>query len=141
LLRPPRIPALAVVLLVQAALGVFLFLVVPPDRQDFPLNDDWAFSRTMFALIRGDGLGYYHWASMPLLGQIVWAAPFFRLLGESHVTLRLTTMLLALAGSAAFYDLLRREEELQPRQAAVAALCLALNPLFFLLTCRRWRSH
>ena len=42
-------------------------------------------------------------------------------------------MVLACFGVAAFYDLLRGEYGLRPGNAALAAGCLALNPLFFLL--------
>ncbi len=132
-MSPPRLSALAVALLIPAALWALLFFIVPPGQQEFPANDDWAFARSAFALARGEGLHYYHWASMPLLGQLAWAAPFVWLLGESHVALRLSTLVLALLGVAAFHDLLRHEEKLERRQAVLTALCLALNPLFFLL--------
>ena len=37
-----------------------IFAVLPPDRQEFPLIDDWAYSRGAFALARGEGIHYYH---------------------------------------------------------------------------------
>jgi 4-amino-4-deoxy-L-arabinose transferase-like glycosyltransferase len=131
--RWSRLSPVALAVLPPALLWGALFILVPPARQEFPLNDDWAFARTAFALSRGEGLHYYRWASMPLLGQLLWSVPFVRVLGESHVALRLATMVLACLGLAAFYDLLRRESGLAPRAAAFTALCLAFNPLYFLL--------
>ena len=43
---------------------------------------------------------------MPQLGQWLWACPFVWLFGPSHVTLRLSTLVLSWLGLAAFYDLL-----------------------------------
>jgi len=78
---------LALCLAVWGVLWVLLFIILPPGRQEFPLNDDWAFSKGVFEFARGEGLHYQGWASMPLLGQWLWAFPFVRLLGESHVAL------------------------------------------------------
>jgi 4-amino-4-deoxy-L-arabinose transferase-like glycosyltransferase len=111
-----------------------LLLIVPPREQEFPLHDDALFSRTAIVFARGEGLHYYNWASMPMLGQVVWTAPFLWLLGESQVTLRVATLTLASLRVGAFYDLLRRENGLSLRSAAFMAACLSLNPLFFLLS-------
>jgi 4-amino-4-deoxy-L-arabinose transferase-like glycosyltransferase len=116
------------------ALWALLFVAVPPRAQDFPLNDDWAYAKGAFAFARGRGIHYFGWASMPLLGQWVWAWPFLKVIGESHVALRLSTITLSVLGVAAFYDLLRREAALDARRAALAAAGLAANPLFFLLS-------
>jgi 4-amino-4-deoxy-L-arabinose transferase-like glycosyltransferase len=129
----PSIWPLALCLGVWGILWAVLFAVVPPGHQDFPLNDDWAYAKGAFAFARGEGVHYQGWASMPLLGQWLWALPFVRLLGESHVALRLSTIVLGGLGVAAFFDLLRQEAGLPPRRAAFTAAALALNPLFFLL--------
>src|SRR5690242_5222066 len=88
----------ALVLGMSAALWVLLFCLVPPGRQDFALNDDWAYARGEFRLARGDGVDYCGWASMPLWGQWLWAWPFVRALGESNAVLRLSTVVLSLIG-------------------------------------------
>jgi hypothetical protein len=56
-----------------AALWGILFIAIPPWDQEFPLNDDWAFARGAFDFARGDGFHYLQWASMPQLGQWLWA--------------------------------------------------------------------
>jgi hypothetical protein len=121
------------VLVAFAAAWTVLFVAVPPGRQEFPLNDDWAYSRGVFGLARGEGIHYWGLPSMPQLGQWLWALPFVKVFGESHVVLRLAIVLVAMLGVAAFYDLLRREAVLTGPHAAVAALVLAFNPLYFLL--------
>ncbi len=125
-------PLIGVLLAFAAAWGV-LFVAIPPSRQDFPLNDDWAYARGFFGWARGEGIHYWGQPSMPQLGQWLWALPFVQIAGESHVVLRLTTILVASLGVAAFYDLLRREAGLAGPQAAFASLALAFNPLYFLL--------
>jgi hypothetical protein len=110
-----------------------LFLAIPPGQQDFPLNDDWAFARGAFDFARGDGIHYSRWSSMPQLGQWLWSWPFIQVFGESHAALRFSTIVLALLGILAFFDLLR-QAGLAPGRAAFVAACLALNPLFFELS-------
>jgi hypothetical protein len=43
-----------------------IFWTIPAARQNFPLNDDAAYSASLFALIRGEGIRYYQWSAMPL---------------------------------------------------------------------------
>jgi 4-amino-4-deoxy-L-arabinose transferase-like glycosyltransferase len=126
------VPSLAPALIASAVVWAVLFTVVAPAQQDFPLNDDWAFARGVFRFARGQGIHYCGWASMPQLGQWLWASPFVWLFGESHAALRLSTVLISWLGLAAFHDLLR-QEDVSPGRAGLATATLALNPLFFLL--------
>jgi 4-amino-4-deoxy-L-arabinose transferase-like glycosyltransferase len=126
------VPSLAPALVASAVAWALLFTAVPPAQQDFPLNDDWAFARGFFRLSRGQGIDYCGWASMPQLGQWLWASPFVWLFGESHAALRLSTILISWLGLAAFHDLLR-QQDVSPGRAGLATATLALNPLFFLL--------
>jgi 4-amino-4-deoxy-L-arabinose transferase-like glycosyltransferase len=120
------------VLLASAAAWAVIFISVPPGRQDFSLMDDWAFGRGALLLASGQGLHYSNWASMPQLGQWLWACPFIWLLGPTHVALRLSTIVLGWIGLWAVYDLLR-QEKWSANRAALAVATLAFNPLFFLL--------
>jgi hypothetical protein len=122
---------LAVTLACPIGLWTVIFLALPPARQEFPLNDDWSYARGAFAFARTEGINYFGWASMPLLGQWLWALPFMAALGESHVALRLSTIAFSLLGVAALYDLLR-QAGWSPMRAAFGGATLALNPLFFL---------
>ena len=124
---------LALALLTSIASWAFLFAVLPPASQDFPLGDDWAFCRGALAFAHGQGVHYCQWASMPQLGQWLWALPFLGLLNEKLVALRLSTIVLSWLGLAALYDLLRVAGHVDPARAAFAVAVLALNPMFFLL--------
>jgi hypothetical protein len=126
------IPPVWVVIAASGLAWCLLLSALPPARQDFPLNDDWAFARGAFRFARGEGIDYDGWASMPQLGQWLWACPFVWLFGESHVVLRISTVLLSWAGLAAFYDLLR-QADVAPGRSALATATLAFCPLFFLL--------
>ena len=124
---------LILALLSSALCWGVIFVAVPPGAQDFPLGDDWAFNLGAFLFAGGQGIHYSQWASMPQLGQWMWACPFIWSRGESFIAVRLSTILLSWLGLAAFYDLLRRDGELPARRAGFATAAFALNPLFFLL--------
>jgi hypothetical protein len=128
----PPLPPLVLSLSATAVAWGVLFAALPPAAQNFPLNDDWAFARGAFLFARGQGVHYSGWASMPQLGQWLWACPFLWLLGESHFALRLATIALSWLGLAAFHDLLRGQG-VPPSRAALATAALAFTPLFFLL--------
>jgi hypothetical protein len=127
-----KLSPVVLALLVSALAWGVLFVCFPPNQQDFPLNDDWAFARGALMFARGEGIHYSNWASMPQLGQWLWACPFLWLLGPSFFALRLSTIVLSWLGLWAFYDLLRQEGWTSGRAALTAAV-LAFHPLFFLL--------
>ncbi|HWF18200.1 MAG TPA: hypothetical protein VG754_02990 [Verrucomicrobiae bacterium] len=117
--------------LVSGLAWAVIFLAIPPDRQDFPLGDDWAFSHSAIWFAHGLGIHYVKWASMPQLGQWLWSWPFLHIIHWPHVALRLSAIVLSWLGLAAFCDLLRLEN-VPERVAAFAACVLALDPLFFI---------
>jgi 4-amino-4-deoxy-L-arabinose transferase-like glycosyltransferase len=123
----PVLPVLASAAAWAAVLGGFSIA-----EQNFPLNDDWAFARGAMLFARGKGIHYSSWASMPQLGQWLWACPFVWSFGESFFALRLSTIVLSWLGLWAFFDILR-QEGIEPWTAALCTTALALNPLFFLL--------
>jgi hypothetical protein len=127
-----RLSPIAYVILGSALCWTLLFVLIWPSEQNFPLNDDWAYSRGAFAFARGEGFHYQHWAAMPLLGQWLWACPFIWLGHQSHAALRLATIILSWLGLWALYDLLK-QEGVSPGRAALAVAALASHPLFFLL--------
>lgn len=124
----------AVVIAISAAAWAFLFRVIPPDRQNFPLADDWAYARGFLMFARGEGLHYLNWAPMPQLAQWLWALPFYWLGPPALplVSLRISTIVISWLGLWGFYDLLR-QGGLSSSQAAFGTALLALNPLFFLI--------
>jgi hypothetical protein len=127
-----RLSPFLLVLLASASAWSLLLLAVPPSRQNYPLIDDWAFGRGALLFARGEGIHYSSWASMPQLGQWLWACPFVWLLGPSFFALRVSTIVLSWLGLWAFYNLLRQDEWPGGR-AALATAALAFHPLFFVL--------
>jgi hypothetical protein len=127
-----RFSPILIVVFCSSLCWLLLFSVVPPQSQNFPLDDDWAFARGAFAFADGQGIHYFNWSSVPLLGQWLWAWPFIRLFGETHWSLRISTIIVSWAGLWAFYDLLV-QEGFSPREAGWRAGTLAFHPLFFLL--------
>jgi hypothetical protein len=111
-----------------------VFAALPPDRQDFPLNDDWAYSKGAFLFAGGQGLHYFRQGSMPLLGQWLLCCPVIHIAGESHVFLRLTTVAMSLLASLALYDLLRAQAQFSSLEASFAAVSFGLNPIVFLMS-------
>lgn len=133
--KPEPCWPLVLAVLGPTALWACLFLLFPPSQQNFPLNDDCLYSRTAFAFARGKGLDYYNQSSLPLIGLLLWATPFMWLAGDSIIVLRVATLILGALGIVGLYDLLRQSIGASSRQAAVAAACLGLNPLYFLMSC------
>src|ERR1700731_1067845 len=127
-----RISPIALPVAGSALLWALIFFSIPPPEQELPLNDDWAYSRGVILFAQGDGIHYSNWASMPQLGQWLWALPFLAVFGKSHMALRLSTIVLSWFGLWAYYDLLR-QEGVSDWKAALLVATLAFNPLFFLL--------
>ena len=127
-----RAHGLIAVLLGSAAAWLALTISTWPALQDVPLIDDWAFGRSALVFAESARIDYMNWASMPELGQWLWACPFVWLLGPSYLALRISAIVLSWLGLVAFYDLLR-QQSMAPNQAALATAALAFNPLFFLL--------
>jgi hypothetical protein len=110
-----------------------LIVLFPKQHQDFPLWDDWAYSRSAILFASGQGVRYFpYFSAMPQLGQWLWAWPFLRWFAPPLFALRLSTLVLGWLGIAAFHDLLC-QEGLPPMRAAVIAAALAFTPLFFVL--------
>jgi hypothetical protein len=126
------LPPIAWVLFASGLAWVVLFSCFSAAQQDFPLNDDWAFGRGAMEFAAGEGIHYGNWASMPQLGQWLWACPFLWVLGRSFLALRVSTILLSWLGLWAFDDLLR-QSGWRAVPAALATSTLAFGPLFFLL--------
>lgn len=119
---------------------VVIFAFVPAGVQNFPINDDWAFSKGLRDLLDGKSLlkdksdaVYQGWAAMPLFGQWLWALPWIAVLGFSHLTLRLSTISLSWLGLWAFYDLLR-QNGMSRKTAAFITVALAWTPYIMFLS-------
>src|SRR5262245_55443068 len=100
---------------------------------DYPLYDDWQYSRTA-KVFAGTGRIVVDTPVAPaLVGQTLLAAPVILVFGFSHTALRLLTLALAVLGLWCV-DRLLRFAACPAGVRLFALLVLALNPLFFCLS-------
>ena len=101
-------------------------------RGEFPLNDDWAYARSVWVLLQEGRLYIEEWPAMTLVAQVFWGASFAKVFGLSFEALRWSTLASAFAACAAMYFLAKKLSG--PREARVAGISLFLNPLIFSLS-------
>ena len=100
---------------------------------DFPLNDDWAWGRTVQTLLQTGGFHPTGWGPMSLLSHVLWGALFCLPAGFSFTALRLAGFAASLAAAAGCY-LLIVEARGSRALAVVAALTWLFNPITFALS-------
>ena len=98
-----------------------------------PVIDDWVYAWSVEHLLRTRELRVSDFSSIYPIAQILWGALFAGVAGFSFGILRLSTVVLAYAGCAAIY-LTLLELEIDPRVSLVAALTVALSPVYFALS-------
>src|SRR5712691_5267918 len=97
LLSPP-------VVLVSAIVAL---LALVPAAGEFPINDDWLYARAVQSLVERGQLWLPPWGASSFVLQALWGGLFAGLFGFSHTALRLSTLVLSVAGVLGFYILLR----------------------------------
>lgn len=117
------------VMLCICAIWLLMVLLVNPSG-NFPLNDDWAYGRTVKYLLDHGEIKYCGWNSMVLIAQVLWGALFCLLFGFSFNALRLSTLVMGALGCLATYGLLR-EMKASRRMALLGCLVVAANPIYF----------
>jgi hypothetical protein len=112
-------------------IGLYLVAVaaVNPLRE-CPVLDDWAYASTVRHLLQTGTYKLDDWLAPNMPFQALWGALFCLVLGDSYVTLRLSTVVLTVIGLVAFRAL-AREHGLSGRGANLLTLCLASSSLFF----------
>ena len=105
---------------------LIVFLVNPIG--DFPLNDDWAYAKTVQSLLRGN-LQLTDWAPASQVAQIAWGALFCLPFGFSFTALRLSTLVLGWVGVLITFAI-AREMGAGRTVALLAALLVLVNPAY-----------
>jgi len=108
-----------------------LYIVNPIGN--FPLNDDWQYARPVWYLLNK---GYYFSPdtySPIIISQVFWGALFCLPGGFSFSALRMSTLVLSLAGILVFYFLLLKSSK-NKKLSFLGALLLTANPLYFSLS-------
>lgn len=93
-------------LLLWATFALFIITVcfVNPFRE-MPLDDDWAYALTVRHLLETGTYRLHDWGAPNMIFQVYWGALFERTLGNGYGSLRVSTLVLAFIGLAAFYAL------------------------------------
>jgi hypothetical protein len=114
-----------------AAPGIFLIfsLTLTPWLYNFPLNDDWAYAIGVKNLLEQGRFALCGWAAATQLAHISAGAFFAAIFGFSFLTLKAYT-LTAAAGTVFIFSKTLEEFDVAPVDRTLAALALALNPLF-----------
>ncbi len=121
----------------QKYAAAFIFLLfsatLSPWAYNFPLNDDWAYALAARTLSGTGRLVLSDWGASTQLPHIITGAVFARLFGFSFSVLRSANLLAAAAALFVFVKILD-EFEIGPFEKMAAALALALNPIYLLLS-------
>jgi hypothetical protein len=131
LARWARLDASHACLLVLVAVLTGALLAVPPVGE-FAVDDDWVYAQAVHQLLTDGVYQPSIWIDTTFVAQAWWGAGASLLLGFSHTTLRLSTLLLAAVALVLYNRLLCRS--LRPLLALLTTLLLLFNPLFFHLS-------
>lgn len=107
-------------------------LTLTPWLYNFPLNDDWAYAIGVKNLLDHGRLLLCDWGASTQLPHLLLGALSAKIFGFSFVVLKAYT-LAAAAGTIVVFVKLLEEFEIKPFDITLAALALALNPLFLIL--------
>lgn len=127
----PRLtPDHLVLLLLLVFWGLGIVVVGP--HGDFPLNDDWAYARSVYSIVEEGQLTLNNWPAMTLIAQIGIGAIYCSLFDFSFEALRWSTLVNSFLCICFFYFLLRKFVGVPT--ALFVSLLVFFNPLFFSLS-------
>ena len=116
------------ILVIITIWSIMIILVNPIG--DFPLNDDWAYGRTVKSVVETGDFQLTGWTATNLFSQVIWGTLFTLPFGFSFTALRFSTLTLGLIGVLATYGLLKETNVNQPI-SLLGALLVAINPIYF----------
>ncbi len=119
------------ILLIIGIYALSILLVDP--RGEFPLNDDWSYTRSAFILGTQNRLHVDEWSAMSLIGQAIYGGLLVKIFKPEFLLLRLSTLLLSCVTALLLWALLRRLE-VRTSLAWLAVLSWIFNPLQFSLS-------
>lgn len=118
--------------LLLLAFGYLILIIIVNPLGEFPINDDWAYARSVLFLVEDGEFNLLDWGAMTLVSQVVWGAIWVKLFGFSFEVLRLSTIVLGLVAlMGSYYLLLGITKE---HWIALTGTCVLLvQPLFLVL--------
>jgi len=115
------------------ALSYIALIVLVNPVGDFPVNNDWAYARSVLSLVENGQFRLLGWGTMTLVTQVLWGALWVKLFGFSFEVLRFSTIFLGLVALAGCYFLILNLGK-QAWIALAGTFVLMANPLFLVLT-------
>lgn len=107
-------------------------LIVNP-LGEFPLNDDWSYTKSVLIL---NDTGHYQpgdWGAMTLFTHLIWGFSYCKLFGFSFFILRLSTLISSLIGTCILFNLIYDSTN-NKLIAYTGSLSLLFHPLYFNLS-------
>jgi 4-amino-4-deoxy-L-arabinose transferase-like glycosyltransferase len=114
------------------AIWLLVELLVHP-AGEFPLIDDWSYTRSLQQWYETHHYTLIGWTSMPLVAQLAWGMLFCKVFGFSFTVLRYSTLVLGWIGGIGAY-FLSREFSDNKGACFFTALLLLLNPIYLSLS-------
>lgn len=115
--------------IILSLIWIIAIVIVDPVGE-FPLNDDWAYSRNVYHLSQEGKLILSNWPAMTLIAQVLWGAIVTSVFGFSFTVLRFSTLFIGLFTVLLFYKILINTTSNKATSLA-GALLLMFSPLFF----------
>jgi hypothetical protein len=115
-----------------AAILVLALLIRPVG--EFPVLDDFDYVATVRDFLRTGEIRLSDWPSMTLIGQVYWGAAFSTVLGDTFLSLRISTLVLHAIGCLAAY-LWLRDRGVSQWTSAFAAVAVATSPETLYFAC------
>lgn len=106
--------------------------IVNPLRE-FPLNDDWSYSKSVRILQFEHRFTIGDWPAMTLFTHVIWGFLFTKSFGYSLVVLRISGLCASLIGSLLLYSFVKKISG-HKTFALCTALVVFLNPIYFNLS-------
>jgi len=110
-----------------------LFALIINPIGNFPLNDDWAYGKTVETLLKEGIYRPENWPAMTLIAQIYWGYLISLIFGFSFTILRFFTIILGIIGILFLYRILKKIA-LNNNVAFIGALIMVINPLYLSLS-------
>jgi len=114
--------------LIFAIISLILIFSIPPGN--YPVDDDFIYYQTVGWWLNGNFKLQWHITST-FIFQAMYGTFLSKIFGYSHLTLMLSTMVLAWLTAIVYYSFLK--QNLSSSLAPYGAMLLLLNPVFFLL--------
>ena len=109
--------------------GFCAVLLLLPPAHEWAVLDDWIYANAVQHQLATGAFAMPDRSQANLVGLVLWATAWARVLGFSYTTLTLSVLALTLPGLLAGYGLLRRLN-VAPAGALFGIALLGLNPLF-----------